>query len=135
MPLLDVEVFKFATSLPDAMKLRPPHTNVSNSSYSQSGQKFILGNLAHKYLPGGFLDRKKQGFDLPIDSWLRGPLRNLLEAKLSDSNLSKIEHLNVERVLFLKEQFVHGKLEPIKIWLILTFVVWYENLMDGGFQR
>jgi len=135
MPLLDVEVFKFATSLPDAMKVRLPHINVPSGSYSQSGQKFILGELAHKYLPRGFLDRKKQGFDLPIDSWLRGPLRNLLEAKLSDSNLSKIEHLNVERVLFLKEQFFHGKLEPIKIWLILTFVVWYENLMDGGFQR
>jgi asparagine synthase (glutamine-hydrolysing) len=135
MPLLDLEVFKFATSLPDAMKVRLPSISISNGSYSQTGQKFILGKLSHKYLPDGFLDRKKQGFDLPIDSWLRGPMKNLLETKLSNFNLSKIEHLDVERVLFLKEQFLHGKLAPVKIWLILTFVIWYENLMNDDFRR
>jgi hypothetical protein len=62
-------------------------------------------------------------------------MKNLLETKLSNFNLSKIEHLDVERVLFLKEQFVHGKLAPVKIWLILTFVIWYENLMNDDFRR
>jgi asparagine synthase (glutamine-hydrolysing) len=132
MPLLDIDVFNFATTLPDEMKVRLPSNKVPNESYSQSGQKYILGKLSEKYLPSGFLARKKQGFDLPIGSWLRGPMKNLLEAKLSESNLSRIEHLDVEHVLFLKQQFLNEKLAPIKIWLILTYVIWYENLMNSG---
>ena len=132
MPLLDIDVFNFAISLPDNMKVRLPSIKIPNESYSQSGQKFILGKLSEKYLPTGFLERKKQGFDLPIGAWLRGPMKNLLEDKLSEANLSRIEHLDVERVLFLKKQFLHKNLAPIKIWLILTYVVWYENLMNYG---
>jgi asparagine synthase (glutamine-hydrolysing) len=131
-PLLDREVLNFAISLPDKWKLGHGSELGSPESYSNSGQKYILGKLSELYLPPQFLNRKKRGFELPIESWLKGPLKKLLETKLSKSNLSQIHNLDVERTFALKEKFLSGSLAPIKIWLVLVYVVWYELLMESS---
>jgi len=130
-PLLDREVARFAFSLPDKWKIGA-HSKISEpGSYSQSGQKYILGKLSEKYLPPHFLNRKKRGFELPLHSWLNGPLRDLLESKLTESNLQHIPDLDLGRTLELKEKFLAGSIEPVKIWLILIYVVWYELLIES----
>ncbi|SVE27395.1 uncharacterized protein METZ01_LOCUS480249, partial [marine metagenome] len=62
-PFLDKDVVEFAWQLPLNMKIR------------DSQGKWILKKLLDSYVPNDLVNRPKMGFGVPIDSWLRGPLR------------------------------------------------------------
>jgi len=62
-PILDKEVMEFSYSLPHAYK------------YEQGNKKRILKALAYDYIPKELLERPKVGFSVPLDKWLRGPLK------------------------------------------------------------
>ena len=65
MPLLDHRVVEFAWRIPLAANL------------NRNGSKGILRNVLYRYVPKALVDRPKMGFGVPIDSWLRGPLKEL----------------------------------------------------------
>lgn len=71
-PLLDYTLVEWAMRLPLSWKLRGG-TN-----------KYLLRKLAYRYVPAAILDRPKQGFGVPIDRWLRGPLRGWAEDLIRD---------------------------------------------------
>jgi len=74
-PLLDHELVEWAMRLPLKWKLRGRTT------------KYLLRRLVYRYVPQSIVDRPKQGFGVPIDSWLRGPLKEWSEARLNDFRL------------------------------------------------
>ena len=75
VPFLDHRVVEFAWRLPVSMKIR-------------GGEgKWILKELLYKHVPKKLMERSKMGFGVPIDSWLRGPLRKWAEALLDESRL------------------------------------------------
>jgi asparagine synthase (glutamine-hydrolysing) len=128
LPFLDIEVFNFASSLPDRFKLTPAtHTEMAGN-YSEAGEKYILGEISKKYLPSDFLERKKQGFSLPLDEWLRGPLSNLVEAKLLNNSSTDSLGLSASELSIALDEFRTGSLPAIKIWLLLVLILWYEKL-------
>lgn len=63
-PMLDHRLVELAWSLPLSMKI-----------HGTRG-KWVLRKLLRKFLPPEMIDRDKQGFGLPIDGWLHGPLRD-----------------------------------------------------------
>ena len=65
IPLLDHRVVEFAWKIPLAANL------------NRNGSKGILRNVLYRYVPKALVDRPKMGFGVPIDSWLRGPLKDL----------------------------------------------------------
>ena len=71
-PLLDHRLFEWAAALPLKWKIRG--TN-----------KYLLRQLAYKYVPREILDRPKMGFGVPMAKWLRGPLKSWAEPLIQDS--------------------------------------------------
>jgi asparagine synthase (glutamine-hydrolysing) len=74
-PLLDDALVDFAFSLPGRYKLR-----------GRRG-KYLLRRAARGKIPDAIVDRPKKGFGIPLAAWLRGPLRERLEAVVSGSPL------------------------------------------------
>ena len=71
-PLLDQDLVEWAMRLPLKWKLR-------------GGQnKYLLRKLAYRYIPRKIVDRPKQGFEVPIADWLKGPLRQWASAELNN---------------------------------------------------
>src|SRR4030095_15496136 len=76
-PLLDHQLVELVTSLPDSVK-RP----------GGASPKPLLVESLDGLLPESIVNRPKQGFALPFDPWMRGPLRPLCEERLGDHGLA-----------------------------------------------
>jgi asparagine synthase (glutamine-hydrolysing) len=75
-PFLDHRIVEFAASLPVRLKI---HGNTL---------KYVLRELMKDKLPAAVLRRKKEGFDIPIHDWFRGPLRPLLLDTLTERTIA-----------------------------------------------
>ncbi|MCQ2548503.1 MAG: asparagine synthase (glutamine-hydrolyzing) [Lachnospiraceae bacterium] len=76
-PILDKHVMEFSFTLPHKYK------------YHNGSKKYILKELAYDYIPKELLERPKVGFSVPLDQWLRGPLREELQTYSASNFLEK----------------------------------------------
>ena len=126
-PILDTRVIEYAMSLPHQFK------------YQSGNKKRILKDLVYDYLPRELMDRPKTGFSVPLDQWLRGPLK---EQVLTFSQSS-----------FLKQQGIFdpgytgafigdymekgdagagtGENYSRLVWAFLMFQKWYDTYRKG----
>ena len=88
-PLLDHDLVEWAMKLPVNYKLR------------NNQNKYLLRKLAYRYIPRKILDRPKQGFEVPIDNWLRGDLKQWAEERLHDSALFEGIPINQSKIIEL----------------------------------
>jgi asparagine synthase (glutamine-hydrolysing) len=117
-PLLDHRVMELAWALPPSMKVR-------------SGvQKWALRAVVEKYLPAGIFDRPKMGFGVPIERWLRGPLREWAEDLLNPHDLRADGIFNVEAVRSYWERHLSGETWHYRLWCVLMFQAWKRRWMS-----
>jgi asparagine synthase (glutamine-hydrolysing) len=112
-PFLDRDVMEFAWRLPMHMKLR-----------GRTG-KWILRQLLQRHLPPALVDRPKMGFSIPLDQWLRGPLRHWANDLLNENRLRREGYLRPDVISktwnsHLSGEGNHGS----RLWSILMFQAW-----------
>ena len=113
VPFLDHRVVEFAASLPLGLKL------------AGGTGKWLLRQVLYKYVDQRLVARPKQGFAIPIASWLRGPLRDWAEELLSERALARCELLNPKRVREVWARHLEGNRNfQHPLWVILMFQAW-----------
>ncbi len=117
VPLLDHRVVEFAWRLPLSFKIR------------QGGEgKWLLRRLLDRYVPSSLVERPKMGFGVPLDSWLRGPLRKWAEELLDEQGLRREGYLHPGPIRKLWEEHLSGKRNwQYPLWNVLMFQAWLRQ--------
>ena len=120
VPLLDHRVVEAAINLNPAFKISP-----------QGTQKYILKEILYDFVPKNLLDHPKQGFSIPLSSWLENELNYLIEEYLSDEIIADSKIFNLAYVKELKERFYKGeKYLYNRIWQIIVFNKFLKKNQD-----
>jgi asparagine synthase (glutamine-hydrolysing) len=116
VPMLDHRVIEFAWSLPLSMRVR-------------SGEgKWLLKRLLARYVPRALTDRPKTGFGIPIDAWLRGPLREWAAALLEDGRLRRDGFFEPEPIRRKWHEHLSGRRNwAYWLWDVLMFQSWLDE--------
>ncbi|MGE0190235.1 MAG: asparagine synthase (glutamine-hydrolyzing) [Steroidobacteraceae bacterium] len=117
IPYLDHRVVEFAWTLPMSMKIRGDQT------------KWILRQLLYRYVPKELVERPKKGFSIPIDVWLRGPLREWAESLLSEPRLRNEGYFDPKPIRRKWAEHLSGQHNwQYHLWDILMFQSWLEHV-------
>jgi asparagine synthase (glutamine-hydrolysing) len=116
VPLLDHRVVELSWRLPQRLKLR-------------GGEgKWLLRQIAYKHLPKRLLERPKMGFGVPIDIWLRGPLKGWAEDLLNPSSLRSAGLLKPEPIASKWAEHQAGQRNwQHFVWNVLMFEAWRRS--------
>lgn len=118
-PFLDQHIIEWAAQLPTDYK------------YHQGQKKYIVKQIVHKYVPKAIMERPKMGFGIPIESWLKNELKDLVKENLSEPNLARHGLFNINGVQKLLSDFYNGRTENhLKLWYLLMFQMWYNRWMS-----
>ncbi len=123
-PFLDYRVAEFAASLPEGYKLK---CNTVKFSFGKTG-KYVLKKAVLPLLPPSIINRRKQGFVIPVAAWLKGQLNPLVRELLAFERLKKQGLFNPTYVQkLLHEHETNQANHCQKLWTLLVFQLWFEN--------
>jgi asparagine synthase (glutamine-hydrolysing) len=114
-PFLDPRVIQLAWRLPLRLKIR-----------GRTG-KWIVRRLLNRYLPPEMINRPKSGFALPLDAWLRGPLRDWAEDLLSPESIRAASYLDPDGVASCWRRHLAGASLHRQLWTVLMLQQWLRE--------
>jgi asparagine synthase (glutamine-hydrolysing) len=93
----------------------------------------LLRELFHRYLPAELTARPKQGFAVPLASWLRGPLRDWAEDLLDERRLVEEGFLHAAPVRRKWQEHLSGSRNwSSQIWSLLMFQAWQQRWLESA---
>jgi asparagine synthase (glutamine-hydrolysing) len=120
VPFLDRDVVEFSCHVPPDMKV-------------QNGQgKWLLRQVLDPYVPKHLIDRPKTGFGIPLDEWLRGPLKSWAADLLAPERLNRQGWFDSKRVSAVwAEHLSGGRNHGFWLWNVLMAQAWSDRWYSG----
>ncbi|REG91487.1 asparagine synthase (glutamine-hydrolyzing) [Algoriphagus antarcticus] len=120
-PLLDYRLIDYVGKIPTQLKLKG------------GVKKYLLKEIAHRYLPKSIMERPKMGFSVPLVTWLKNDLKYLIddflnEAYIKDQGVFHWEQISKMVKLFEKRGDINY---ANRIWNLLVFQIWYQKWMKS----
>lgn len=126
-------------TMPASLELRPPFTDrelvewamrLAPAMKLQSGtSKWLVRQLARRYLPPHLVDRPKTGFRVPLDEWFRGDLRGFVCEPLLSSDSFVASALESARVTTPVQRHLLDRAdEALPAWTLLSLEMWHRVL-------
>ena len=118
-PFLDHTLMEFAARIPSRLKIR-------------NGQsKWILKRALRGVLPESILHRRKMGFNLPLDSWLRGELKEMAQELLLSRRSLDRGYFEPAYVRHILDEHLAGRWNwHIEIWTLMMLEQWHREFVD-----
>lgn len=117
LPFLDHRIVEFAWRLPQKLKLREGQT------------KWILRQVLHRHVPVGLIERPKMGFGVPVDTWLRGPLKGWAESLIEEERLRREGFFHPAPIRQKWSEHLSGRRNwGYQLWSVLMFQCWLEKV-------
>jgi len=114
-PFLDHRVVEFSWRLPTSTKI-----------HGDQG-KWLLRQLLRRYLPEHLFERPKQGFNMPIGPWLRGPLREWAQGLLDMRHIRNDGILDSRRIQACWQEHLSGRRDRSRyLWSVLMIQSWLD---------
>jgi asparagine synthase (glutamine-hydrolysing) len=120
VPLLDNDVIDFAASLPAAMKIR------------DGRRKHILKEAVARLVPDHILNRRKQGFGVPLGDWFRGGLTGVFADVLGSTLTRQRGYFQPPFIERLVQEHLSGRRDhTLRLWQLLVFELWHRQYVDA----
>jgi asparagine synthase (glutamine-hydrolysing) len=121
VPLLDHKLVEFVATVPATLKLRG------------GLNKYLLRRHLGRHVPQPVARRKKQGFSVPVNAWLRGPLAPLVDDLLLDNRLRDRGIFDAPQVTQLWNEHRSGRRDHgHRIWSLVMLELWFRQFVDGS---
>ncbi len=121
VPLLDHHVVEFAAKIPESMKLRGKQ------------RKYLLRQVARRYLPTEIIERKKQGFPIPIDVWLRNEAAPMMRDILSEQSVRQRGYFRWDSVVRMQREHTTGFADhSTELWGLMSLEMWMRQYIDSS---
>ena len=115
MPFMDHELVDLVSRFPDHCRVRGTTT------------KYILRAALRPFLPAAILARKKVGFRVPVEGWLRGGMRDFLMDHLTGASARSVVYYSRPRLECLVQEHMQGRQNHEKLlWMLLNLELWHR---------
>ncbi len=115
VPFLDADVVDLACRTPPSMKVR------------DGRGKWLVREVLYRHVPREMIDRPKTGFSIPLDDWLRGPLKEWASDLLAPDRLRRQGLFDVSRVSAVLDEHRRGHNRGYWLWNVLMAQAWHDR--------
>jgi asparagine synthase (glutamine-hydrolysing) len=121
VPLLDNEVIDFAATLPSHLKIH------------EGRRKHVMKEALKGFVPDGILNRKKQGFGVPLGAWFRGGLTGVFADILGSASTKQRGYFQPAFIDRLVQEQLSGRRDhTLRLWQLLVFELWHRHYVDAA---